>query len=250
MEVAATKIKADEAAAPRAAVRCLAGMRCHHFPEAEPALIAALRADRNEGVRFEAAQALANCGCCTPKTMEALILTASGSEPDGNAAETSDRVKLAANHALQRYASRGIAVPYPETLPPATQKATPRELQLTSYSLLSPAKPVASKPAALSPKTPTLTEAERRFVETAGLRNSARLPPSCSPPRTAPMPTYSRTGVPPCRRCDSRRSAPCRLRCKSGNSQYLRVSAAWEVCVCKTLRRMQSIQPAAGLLKP
>ena len=45
---------------------------CHYWPEAEEALIAALRTDRNEAVRYTAAKALANGKCCTKKTIDAL----------------------------------------------------------------------------------------------------------------------------------------------------------------------------------
>ena len=59
-EGAAARIKADEAEAKarRAAVRYLGTVDCHYWPEAQAALIIALRADRNECVRLEAALAL------------------------------------------------------------------------------------------------------------------------------------------------------------------------------------------------
>ncbi|GEM_PF-3941817 len=199
VEVAAAKIKADEAAAParRAAIRYLASVKCHYFPEAEAALVAALRADRNECVRVDAAQALAECCCCTPKTMEALLMTVSGSERDGNPAEVSERVKTAANQALQRYAAKGMSVPHPDTLPPApqpaTKKAAPKELELTGFTTLPLSIPSVSS--AIGAKTaprelqltgatilplpprsnaPAVTIAERRFAETAGMTAPAR----------------------------------------------------------------------------
>jgi hypothetical protein len=148
VEAAAIKIRADEAGAPsrRAAIRYLASVRCHYFPEAEAALIAALRADRNETVRIEAAQALAGGCCCTSKTMEALLLAVSGSERDGNAGETSERVRAVANIALQHFAARGFTVPHPETLPPSTQKALSKGLQLTSAELPPDATKLAPMP--------------------------------------------------------------------------------------------------------
>ncbi|HTN74609.1 MAG TPA: hypothetical protein VL096_05160, partial [Pirellulaceae bacterium] len=51
---AAAKIQADQAAAKERmlAVRFLGTIDCHWYPEAEAALVAALRADRSECVRF------------------------------------------------------------------------------------------------------------------------------------------------------------------------------------------------------
>src|SRR3954451_14233658 len=64
----AAKIKADEAAAKArvAAVEYLGTVDCHYWPDASDALIMALRADRNECVRYAAATVL-NSGCCCNK---------------------------------------------------------------------------------------------------------------------------------------------------------------------------------------
>jgi hypothetical protein len=168
VEMAATKIKVDEAGAParRAAIQYLATVKCHYFPEAEAALIAALRCDRNEVVRYEAAQALAKGCCCTSKTVEALQLVVTGSERDGNPAETSERVRAAALVALERTARHGApAAPPPDMLPPAARNddAPPpltAPLQLTTHSTLT----IPKAP----PPPRDVTEAERRFAETAG----------------------------------------------------------------------------------
>jgi hypothetical protein len=103
-EKAAEAIKADEAgaAARKAAVRDLGTVDCHYYPEAEGGLLAALRQDRNECVRLEAALALGKGCCCTPKTVKALTIAANGSDEDKNPAETSERVKFAAMVALGR----------------------------------------------------------------------------------------------------------------------------------------------------
>ena len=71
---AAAKIKQEEMAAHARcdAVKYLATVDCHWYPEAEAALICALRTDRSECVRYEAAVALNNGCCCTKKTVEAL----------------------------------------------------------------------------------------------------------------------------------------------------------------------------------
>lgn len=101
-EGAASRIKQDEANAKarRAAVRYLGTVDCHYWPEAQDALINSLRADRNECVRLEAALALGNGCCCNQATIEALRISVSGSQEDGNPSENSERVKAAAYVAL------------------------------------------------------------------------------------------------------------------------------------------------------
>ncbi len=71
-ETTAAKIVAEETGAKwrRAAVRYLGTVDHHYYPEAEAALVAALRADRNELVRLEAAQALATAGFSAVRTVE------------------------------------------------------------------------------------------------------------------------------------------------------------------------------------
>ena len=102
-EAVAAKIKQDEADAKarRAAVRYLSTADCHYWPEAEAAIIGALRDDRNECVRYEAALALLNGCCCTAKTIEALKIVVDGTEKDGKPSETSERVRGVAFSALQ-----------------------------------------------------------------------------------------------------------------------------------------------------
>lgn len=131
-EGAAAKIAADEANAKarRAAVRYLGTVDCHRWPEAEAALIGALRTDHNECVRFEAALSLGNGCCCTKKTMEALRIAASCSDVDGNPTETSDRVRAAAVAALEHCLScykDTKPVPKTEVVPerPVNPEATP-----------------------------------------------------------------------------------------------------------------------------
>jgi HEAT repeats len=100
---AAAQIMADEAAAKkrRAAVHYLGTVDCNYWPEAQAALINALRADRNVCVRLEAAWALGRGCCCNRATMTALALTVEGSRADGNPAETSECVRAAAHAALE-----------------------------------------------------------------------------------------------------------------------------------------------------
>ncbi len=147
-ELAAARIKADELTVHRrlAAVRYLAKFDCQFNPEAEAGLLTALRTDRSEAVRFEAALALANVNCCTRKITAALDLIVKGSDGDGHPTETSARVKWAAEQALQCYAYyRGVV---PESLPaqlPA-QKSTPSELQRLGFVPATPRSP-AGQPA-------------------------------------------------------------------------------------------------------
>jgi hypothetical protein len=80
---ACARIKQEELEAParREAVRCLAYADCRWYPEAEAALIVALRTDRNECVRLEAARVLGVGCCCTRRTIEALTRPVSDREP-------------------------------------------------------------------------------------------------------------------------------------------------------------------------
>jgi hypothetical protein len=98
-----------EAKARIQAIRYLANVDCRYWPEAQDALRTALREDRVECVRFEAALALNHGCCCTPKIMEALAISASGSDRDGAPGETSPRVKASALTALENCLSH-----YPE----------------------------------------------------------------------------------------------------------------------------------------
>jgi hypothetical protein len=103
-EGAAANAKKDalEAKERVKAVRYLGTLDCRYYPEAEMALIAALRMDRVECVRWEAALAFGRGCCCTKKVMEALEISVSGSDRDGNPDERSPRVREAAAFALDR----------------------------------------------------------------------------------------------------------------------------------------------------
>jgi hypothetical protein len=100
---AAAKVKQDRAAAEdrMKAVKYLGSVDCHYWPEAEEALVAALRGDRNECVRYEAAVTLGSGCCCTPKVIAALSHSVSCSDKDGFPTEKSPRVRSAAAHALE-----------------------------------------------------------------------------------------------------------------------------------------------------
>jgi hypothetical protein len=132
-EGAVAAIKADEAGAKkrRAEMRYLGTVDCHYWPEAEAALIKGLRTDKNECVRWEAANSLGRGCCCTRKTIEALVIAATASERDGNPAELSDWVKgralKAINHCLCCYREK-----------PSTQ---PKEKPVKATSMLPGAGP-------------------------------------------------------------------------------------------------------------
>jgi hypothetical protein len=118
-EITAAKVLLDEtqAKARQAAVRYLATVDCHYYPEAEASLIAALRADRSELVRLEAAQNLAYCRGVTVRILDALHLSASGQESDGNPGETSERVRYAARMSLNRLLATGMSMDQPAPAP-------------------------------------------------------------------------------------------------------------------------------------
>lgn len=126
---AAAQIKTERAQAKirREAVAYLAGLDCRYYPEAEAALIASLRADRDQCVRLEAARALATGCCCTPATVKALTLCVTGSEDDGNPAERNSAVRRAALLALRKCETCVAA-------PSATPTLTPPEPALSSAS--------------------------------------------------------------------------------------------------------------------
>jgi hypothetical protein len=132
----AARVKADEADAKarRAAVRYLGTVDCHVWPEVKAALVNALRADKNECVRYEAALALGRGCCCAKETLEALSRTVSGSETDGNPSETSERVKAAAADALENCLSKLTPPPLapPEPAGPPRERATPPRERSTS----------------------------------------------------------------------------------------------------------------------
>ena len=114
-EAAAAKIQASEADAKArvAAVEYLGTVDCNRFPEAKKALLAALREDPNECVRFAAARSLNSGCCCDQEVIEKLKISVAG-EKKGGPAETSCRVKAAAFSALQNCLMR---VPEEEAAP-------------------------------------------------------------------------------------------------------------------------------------
>lgn len=195
---AAARIKADEAEAKerRANVRYLGTVDCSRYPEAEMALINALRTDRNECVRLEAAIVLGSGCCCTKKTIEALRLTVEASDKDGNPKEISGRVRAAAEVSL--YACQVVTEVTPEPpevnplLPPPPSPApeganvtakTPRRIRPLPLppapeSEISPAaaqlppivNPIARTPAVSGPTTRPATTSETQTLTPTGQR--------------------------------------------------------------------------------
>lgn len=105
---AAAKIQGDQAAAGTrwAAVRFLGTVDPRSYPEAEAALIEALRTDRVEAVRVEAARSLARLGTGSPAVLAALNEVLAGKEKEGQRPETSERVATAALEALRTLVHR------------------------------------------------------------------------------------------------------------------------------------------------
>ncbi len=98
----AAQVKAAALEAPKrqAAVQALKGVDVRYHPEAEGALIAALRTDPSECVRYDAALVLTTLPVCTKKIADALKVSVESSQSDGNPAELSPRVRLQAEVAL------------------------------------------------------------------------------------------------------------------------------------------------------
>jgi hypothetical protein len=149
---AAATIKADaqQAAQRREAVRYLGTVDCHYYPEAEQAIISALRCDRSECVRLEAALALSRGCCCTKKTMEALKIAVSGSARDGNPGETSLRVRMTSLEALQNCLAN--CNPLDSATPPPTVRPEYPDPPLAPQSELPPSAPPTTAPPTTSPQ--------------------------------------------------------------------------------------------------
>lgn len=115
-QAAAAKIAADQANVPArvAAVKALACVDWHWYPEAEAALISSLRSDRSECVRFQAAIAFAQARTMTKAACEALRICAEASDKDGNPSENSPRVRITAVEALVTCISCGQLFERPE----------------------------------------------------------------------------------------------------------------------------------------
>jgi hypothetical protein len=103
-EGTSAQLKAVNLQAPkrRAAVREMRSVDVRYHPEAEGILIAALRADPSECVRYEAALTIETLPACTDKIAKALRTSIDSSSADGNPAELSLRVRNQAAIALSK----------------------------------------------------------------------------------------------------------------------------------------------------
>ena len=182
-QTVAAQVKQDEAEAKarRAAVRYLATVDCHYWPAAEVAIISALRDDRNECVRYEAALALLNGCCCNARTIEALNIVVSGSEKDGKPSETSERVRCAALAALQ-----GCLLRYqpPEPAPPESPQ--PPEAPKAVGALDPSFRRVAYYYVTLAARPPTVVVADARRTVTRANAAVAARPIGAKENRAAP----------------------------------------------------------------
>ena len=115
-QAVAAKIQADEADAKArvAAVDYLGTVDCRYWKEAQIALLNALRADRNECVRFAAARAFNNGCCCSKEVIETLRIVVAGEDSDGFPAESSLRIKGTCFAALQNCLMKGPPTMTPE----------------------------------------------------------------------------------------------------------------------------------------
>jgi hypothetical protein len=208
-EGAAAKIKQDEAEAKarRQAVRYLGTVDCHYWPEAEEGLINALRADRNECVRLEAAIVLGRGCCCTAKTINALTLTVTGSDKDGNPSETSERVQAVAANSLAHCTSYFPMAPPESEIqqkekdqlpPPQKVRVSPKEYykkienaskeKLVDEARLALAQTTGAAPASPRAATSTHPEGNGRARGSEGLLGIFAHALTASPKNNGPTP--------------------------------------------------------------
>jgi len=202
-EAAAAKIQASEADAKArvAAVEYLGTVDCNRFPEAKKALLAALREDPNECVRFAAARSLNSGCCCDQEVIEKLRICVAGEKKDGPA-ETSCRVKAAAFSALQNCLmrvpeeeeapQRHRALPergegLPEPIPDAKKRVKPEGTSMnttdtstitTSLKAANPRARTIEEELKTKPFAQTIAEARQTLFEASRYpQASATLPP-------------------------------------------------------------------------
>lgn len=215
-DVIDAQTRRDDAAiqARLVALRYLGTLPCQHIPEAEAALIAALRSDRHELVRLEAARSLA-AGCCpTPRVVEHVWAAAAGATADGYPPEASRRVRNMSALALQRCMVASKACTPSGGLSPARSPAgAGAPLVLASFcpvtNNVAPASAseqelrrwaeiVGAKPAAPAPKTAALillmpspvADVPGESVSPRGLNVESSCNAPSAPPDGPPALTY------------------------------------------------------------
>jgi hypothetical protein len=188
----AAKIKADEAAAAArvAAVEYLATVDCARWPDARDALIAALRGDKNECVRFAAAKALGSGCCCSPKVIEALKASVSG-EADKDPAELSPRVRGAAFAALQNCLARVPAEVKPEPIKVEPEGPKVRtEGPAASSGAADPTHIAAGHTVTIPETRPDAEKSTAQIIEEA---RQTLITTAQNPPRVGTLPTGKRS---------------------------------------------------------
>jgi hypothetical protein len=170
-EITVAKIKLEESQviARRAAVKYLGLVDCYHYPEAEMSLIAALRTDRSEIIRLEAALAVGSGRTLTDRLIEALNIASLGLDLDGHPAEPSPRVRQAARESLQRCAARGLCLP-----PLADQALAPIDWPLPEFMAIQPATYAVP---AFVPTQPPPTQRDRDIAESVSVQAKANAAP-------------------------------------------------------------------------
>jgi hypothetical protein len=199
---AAAKIAAAEAQAKAkiADLDFLATKDCRRYPEAEAALLAALRTDPNECVRWAAAKALLTGCCCTPKIVKALTVVVNQSDKDGNLAEESERVRLTAFLALEK-CLRACQPPKsdePPEKPAPKGKEEAAELAQVTYEEMTQEQVFAAARAALAKGIRVSPQGMKGMTGPANLRDltfGPRLPvaPPLPPPTEAETPAEADT---------------------------------------------------------
>jgi hypothetical protein len=172
-------------------VEYLATVDCARWPDARDALIAALRGDKNECVRFAAAKAFGTGCCCSPKVIEALKASVSG-EADKDPAELSPRVRGAAFAALQNCLARvpaEVVTPEPVKVEPEGPKVR-TEGPSTSNEAADHTHITASH-TVMSPETQSVPEkSTAQIIEEARQTLSSA---AQNPPRVRTLPTGKRS---------------------------------------------------------
>jgi hypothetical protein len=168
-EGAAANLMKDavEAQARRRAVRIMATFDCHWNPEAEAGLAAALRTDRAECVRLEAAIGLNRGCCCTRLIVEALEDCVSGMDKLGPS-ENSPRVQMFAQMALERCLCCPEATTIIEEAPPVDDKIKEKvpgeEVPVPKPVLLTPGTTAAPKKGSGKPSRELLMQAKKTLA--------------------------------------------------------------------------------------
>lgn len=186
----AAKIAADAEAAKAkiADLEFLAKQDCRRYPEAEAAILNALRAEKIECVRWAAAKALLTGCCCTPKVIKTLTVVVTMSDKDGNLAEDSERVRLTALMALQKCLNTcqpAKAEEPPEK--PAPKEKAEGEVAAVKFEEMTEADVFAAARAAVAKGVATSGWSLEQMQRSTNLRDLVFGPPPAEIPTTPPV---------------------------------------------------------------